>query len=100
MPDRLDRLPKVFSPAILQIISRDGRDHHMLESEAMRRFGHPPRFICLQCVRPCRRDRAKTAGARAAVSRDHERSGSFAPTFPMIRTAGAFANRVKIQLLK
>ncbi len=65
-----------------------------------RRLRHPLRLVRFQRQRPRRLHRAKAAGPRAMIARDHERRRPLAPAFPMVRALGAFANRMELQLIQ
>ena len=84
--------------AVLQIVARDGGDDDMLQFHPAHGFGHALRFVFFQRERFGGRDRAKSAGARAAIARDHHGRGPLAPAFPAVRALRAFANGVQPQI--
>jgi hypothetical protein len=61
-------------------------------------FSHALRFVFLEGERFRRCHRAKSAGARATIARDHHRSRALAPAFPAVRTLCAFANGMETQV--
>jgi hypothetical protein len=94
--NRLDRLPKVLGAAIRQIVASYGSDHHMLQPHSPRGLCNARRFIRFESKGFGGRHGAKVAGARAAISGDHERCCPLAPALPMVGTARAFANSVQL----
>ena len=97
---RFNRLAEMFGATVLQIIARHRRDDDVLEPHPSRSLGHPVRLIRLERERLGRGHRAKSAGARAAVARDHERGRAFAPAFPMVRTLRALADGVEFEFVE
>ena len=95
-----NRLAKMFRAAVLQVIARHRRDDDVPQPHPPRRLGHAHRLVGFQRERFGRADRAKAAGARAAVAGDHEGGRAFAPAFPMVRAFGAFADGVQLQFVK
>src|SRR6266436_5162837 len=83
----------MIGTAILEIVARDGSDHDMLQLHPAHRFGNALRFIFFQVKRFCRCHRAKSAGARASVTRNHEGGCSLAPAFPAVWTLRALAEK-------
>ncbi len=74
--------PEMFRAAVLQIIPRHRRDDDVPQPHPARRLGHAHRLVGLQRQRFGRADRAKAAGARAAVAGDHERRRALFPSIP------------------
>ena len=70
----------------------------MLQSHSPDGFGDPLRLVFLERERLRGLHRAKSAGARAALARDHHGRGALAPAFPAIRALRAFANGVQTQI--
>ena len=89
---------EMIRAAVLQIVARDRGDDDMFQLHPPHGFGDPLRFIFFQRKRFRRGDRAKSAGARATIARDHHRRRALAPAFPAIRALRAFANRVQPQI--
>src|SRR5437773_12308954 len=84
----------MIGTAILEIVARDGSDDDMFQLHPAHRCGHALRFIFFQDKWSCCRHRAKSAGARAPLTCNHEGGRSLAPAFPAIRTLRALANSV------
>ena len=89
---------EMIRAAVLQIVARDRGDDDVFQFHPAHRFGDALRFVFFQRKRFRRCDRAKSAGARAAIARDHHRRGALAPAFPAIRALRAFANGVQPQI--
>ena len=89
---------KCSAPPSLQIVARDGRDHDVLEPHPAHGFGDALRLVVFQREGFGRGHRAKPAGARAAVARDHERGRALAPAFPAVGALGGFADGVQPQV--
>ena len=95
LADRANRAREMIRAAIFQIVARDRGDDDMFQLHPPHRFGDALRFVFLEGERLRGRDRAKSAGARAAFARDHHRRGALAPAFPAVRALRALANGVQ-----
>ena len=84
--------------AVFQIVARHRGDDDVFQFHPAHRFGDALRFVLFQRKRFRGGHRAKTAGARATIARDHHRRGALAPAFPAIRALRAFANGVQSQI--
>src|SRR2546422_10665231 len=71
----------------------------MLEAELGDRVRDTQRLTEVELGWPARRDRAKPAGARAAVAEDHERRRLAIPAIEDVGTARLFAHRVQLAAL-
>ncbi len=98
--DRLHRPPEMLRAAVLQIVARHRCDDDVPQLHPARRLRHAPRLVVFERQRLGGADRAKSAGARAAVASDHERRRALAPTFPVIRTFRALADGVQLQFVQ
>ena len=90
----------MIGAAVGQVIASHGGDDDMLELHAPRRFGDTRGFVPFKWKRLGRVYSAEAACAGAAVAGDHESGGAFAPAFPVVRAARAFANGVQLQFVK
>ena len=88
----------MLRPAVFQIVACNRGDHDMLQLHSPHRFGDALRFVSFKRERLRRRYRAKSARARTAIARDHERGGALAPAFPAVGALRAFTNRMQPQI--
>src|SRR5262245_56351595 len=88
----------MISTAVGKIIAIDGSDDDMIKSEVFDNQGDVARFFRIQCERFALVDGAKTAAARAGITKNQESRSFVAPAFADIRAAGLLANRVEIFL--
>lgn len=99
-PDGLDGLAEMFGATVVEVISSHGRDHHVLQSHPAGGLGDALGFVGLQWQGLGGIDRAEAAGAGASIPGDHESGRTAAPTLPVIRTLGAFADGVQPEVRK
>ena len=93
-----NRARKMFGAAVFQVIARDRGNDDVFQLQSPDGFGNPLRFIFLERERFRRTHRAKSAGAGAALARDHHGRGALAPAFPAIWALRALANGVQTQI--
>src|SRR5689334_6513878 len=86
--------------AVFQIITCDGRYHHVPKAQSVNGLADARRFVDVQRLRSGGGHGAEAASPRAAIARDHESGCATAPALPMIRAPGAFANGVQVQFLE
>jgi hypothetical protein len=86
--------------AITEIIARNRSDDHVLKAHPAGGLSDARRFISLEREGPGGGDSAEMAGASAAVAGDHEGRRALAPTFPVVRAAGALTNGVQLQFVQ
>ena len=79
------------------VVARHGGNDDVLQPHPAGGFGHAERFVSLERERLGRADRAKAAGACAAVAGDHEGGRAFFPALPMIRALRALADGVQLE---
>ncbi len=91
-----DRAGKLLSPLILQIVPRNARHDYVLQAEIVGDFGYVSRLENVNFFAFSDINRAKTATSSAGIAQNHKGGGFLAPAFGKIRTAGAFADRVKV----
>ena len=99
LPHTADDRLEMFRTTIGQVITSHGGNHHVLQLHSPRGFSNTLGLISLQRHRLTCVHGAETARACAALARDHERCCPLTPTFPMIWTAGAFTNSMKIKVI-
>ena len=97
MPDRADGLRKVFCTAVLDIVSINRSDNHMVQSQRFNRMRDATRLERVKIFgRLARCNVAKGASARADLAHDHHGRVTLAPAFADVWTARFFANGDKL----
>ncbi len=94
----LDGAGKVVRAAVRHVIASHGGDDDVVQAEALRGLGHALRLVRFEGEGLRRLHRAKTAGAGAAVARDHEGGRALAPAFPAVRALGLLAHGVQFEV--
>ena len=100
LADLLDGLAEVFGSAVLEIVAGHGGDDDVLEPHPAGGLCDARGFVGVQGQGLESRHGAEAAGAGATVAGDHEGRGAPAPTFPMVRAFGAFADGVELQFVQ
>src|SRR5208337_3242297 len=94
-PDRADDGSEMSGPAIVEVVTVDGGDDHMLQPELRRCQSNAGGLTRVKCAGQPRFDIAECAGARACVAHDHEGCVLFFPTFPYVRASRLLAHSVQ-----
>ena len=87
---------KMFGTAILQIVTVNGCDNHMAQTQLDDGIGHARGLVFINGQRHARRHIAKCAGAGANLTQYHESGVALRPAFANIRAGGLLANRNQI----
>ena len=93
-----DRARKVLGTTVGDVVTRDGGDDDVIEAHAFGGFGHALRLVRLQREGFGRFDGAEAAGARAAVTGNHEGGGALAPALPAVWALRLLTHRVQFEI--
>jgi hypothetical protein len=97
-PNCLDGLSEMMGSPVRQIISRDRGDDDVFQAQSLYRFGDTTRLIGLESGWLRCGHGAKTAGARAPLSGNHEGRGTLTPTFPAVWALSGLTDRVQLEV--
>ncbi len=86
---------EVIGSPVVQVVSGDGSDDDVCESESLGGFGHSLGFIEFDRFGFPLGDAAEATGPGADVAEDHEGRRLLAPALGPIRAAGTFADRLQ-----
>ena len=98
--DLFNGLSEMLRTTIFDVIPRNGSNNDMFQLHPTGGLSNARRLISFERLRFRGAYRAKLTSTCAMIARDHERSSALAPTFPVIRTLGAFANGVKFEFVQ
>ena len=96
-PYLLDHHRKHARPADKIIVAIHARDHRMFEAQRSHRFGHTPRLVEIDRLRPPLGHCAKSASPRTQVAQHHECCRLVMPALADVRALRALAHRVQAQ---
>ena len=93
-----DRLGEGLSPAVGEVVARDGRHDRVRQPHTGDGLGDTFRLARVKRERAPRVHEAETARSRAALTVDHERGGAVGPAFEDVRAPGFLADGHEGQL--
>ena len=96
--NRLRGRREVRGPAVRQVVTVHGGDHHVLEPQLSDRPAHPLRLLAILPDRPAVGHRAVAAIAGAHVAQDHEGRGEILPALPDVRAVRLLTDRMEVPL--
>lgn len=98
--DSPDHLGPMGGAEVGKIVTVNGCDHHMMQTEILYRLDNVSNLLLVKRERTTRSHIAEATAAGADISADHESGGAVAPTFTTVGTHAGAAYSVKMFLVQ